>query len=372
MKKKGILVAVSLLLVLGLLIGGCAKAPATTTPTTPAPTTPKPTTPSSTTPKPTTTTAPTPTQPQAYKWKFQTIHSTGERTQQICIDLADEVRAMSDGRLDITVYPTGALMPATEMLDAVRTGTIDMCWAVGSYWSGKIGPIGDIEFGLLGLMKNPQDHEFFYSESGMMELLREVYAKQGVYYLRHLPTGSETIVLKVPVSEKDDFKGLKVRDVGVEAKIYAKFGAAIVYVPGGEIYTSLQTGVIDAAGWGGPYLLHQKRLYEVAKYLMWPAIFPCGSGHLLVNPNSYNALPDDLKAILNEAAAAHSLKWNTYSYGDDQTSIKGFLENGATLVSIPRADFDEAAMEVGTELAAQDEYAAKAFQMLQDYVTEMY
>src|SRR5690606_2219425 len=117
------------------------------------------------------------------------------------------------------------------------------------------------------------------------------------------------IISKKPITSMADFKGLKIRSFGLEAKWYENMGAQPVFLGGGEIYTALATGVIDAARWSSPAGNYNNSFHEVAKYYVQPSPLPVPNNFFAVNKQAWDQLPADMQAILNEAAIASSFDY---------------------------------------------------------------
>lgn len=132
-------------------------------------------------------------------------------------------------------------------------------------------------------------------------MLREAYAKYNVYPVGVSWWGVESIVSKKPIMTLDDFKGVKFRSPqGMTAEILTKLGASIVVLPGGEVFSALDKGVVDAADWATISMNERMGFHAIAKY-------PTKVFHSMpvqefsVNAAAWKALPDDIKAIVQSS-----------------------------------------------------------------------
>jgi TRAP-type mannitol/chloroaromatic compound transport system substrate-binding protein len=185
-----------------------------------------------------------------------------------------------------------------ETLDAVSAGVLDAQSTAPVYWSGKdagFSMIGDLNFAYT----HPWQAEAWYYHRGGLEMLREAYARYNVYPVGMTWWGLEALVSKKPLQGTGDLKGMKVRTPqGMFAEIITKLGASVVVVPGGEVYSSLDKGVVDAADWATESMNYRMGFFEVAKHSI-------RIGHSMpaqdfaVNAAKWKALPDDLKAIVS-------------------------------------------------------------------------
>jgi len=215
--------------------------------------------------------------------------------------LAKIVHEMSQGRIAIKVFGAGELVPAFEVFDAVSSGAADIGHSGAYYWAGKT-PASQfftaVPFGLTA-----QEINSWINYGGGQALWEELYAPFNLIPRQGGNTGVQMAGwFNKEVNSLADLKGLKMRIPGLGGKVFEKAGGVPVTLPGGELYTSMQTGVIDATEWVGPYNDLAFGLHEVAKYYYYPGWHEPGSMlEFTFNKDKYNALPNDLKAILDYA-----------------------------------------------------------------------
>jgi len=190
---------------------------------------------------------------EQFRWKMVTTWPPGfPILGEGCELLADLCRKMSGGRLDISVYGGGELVPALEAFDAVRNGAAEVGSGAAYYWAGK-APAAQFFAGYpFGL--NAQQMNAWLLSGGGMELWRELYAGYNLVPF----TGGNTGVqmggwYNRKINSITDFKGLKMRMPGLGGRVLERLGGTPVLLPGGELYTGLERGIIDAAEWVGPY-----------------------------------------------------------------------------------------------------------------------
>ncbi len=240
---------------------------------------------------------------QTYKWKMVTtwpknFPGLGTAPEKF----AAQVEQMSNGRMKIKVYGAGQLVPAMEVFDAVSQGTAEMGHGAGYYWRGKTSAAAlftTIPFGL-----NAQEMNGWLHHGGGMELWRELYKPFGLIPFAAGNTGVQMAGwFNREINSMDDLKGLKMRIPGLGGEVISRAGAEAVNIPGGELYTAMQTGVIDATEWVGPYNDLAFGFHQVAKYYYYPGWHEPGSTlELIINQQAFNALPGDLQAIIEAAA----------------------------------------------------------------------
>lgn len=220
------------------------------------------------------------------------------------LEFARRIETCSDGRLKIRVYGDGELVPAFEIFDAVAGGTAEMGHGAAYYWKGKIGAasfFSAIPFGLTA-----QEMNAWLYFGGGWELWKEAYAPFG---LVPAPCGSSGCQMggwfRKEIRSIADLKGLKMRIPALGGEVLARAGGTPVTMPGSEMFTSLQTGAIDATEWIGPYNDLAFGLFKAAKYYYYPGWHEPGSTlELIVNRVAFESLPEDLREIVMTCAAA--------------------------------------------------------------------
>ena len=218
--------------------------------------------------------------------------------------IAELVAAMSAGRFQIKVYAAGELVPALEVFDAVSQGNAEMGHGAAYYWRGK-APMAafftTVPFGMTA-----QEMNGWLRYGGGLELWRELYAPFG---LVPLPAGNSGVQMagwfNKEINSLEDLQGLKMRIPGLGGEVFGRAGGTAVTLPGSEIFTALQTGVVDAAEWVSPYNDLAFGLQEIAQFYYYPGWHEPGATlEAIVNAEAWAALPADLQAMLETACQA--------------------------------------------------------------------
>jgi len=246
---------------------------------------------------------------QRFRWKLVTTWPPNFPIFQDGVkQFAKDVRRMSGGRLAINVFAGGELIPALQTFDAVSQGSVEMGHGAAYYWSGKI-PAAQfftaVPFGL-----NAQGMNSWFYGGGGLELWQEVYAPHD---LVPFPMGNTGVQMggwfRKRIDKLSDLKGLKMRIPGLGGKVIAKAGVNPVLLSGGEIYTALERGTIDATEWVGPFHDLRLGLYRAAKHYYYPGWHEPGPAlELTINKKAWKSLPKDLQLIVQTAAMAANLK----------------------------------------------------------------
>ena len=242
---------------------------------------------------------------QSFEWKMVTTWPPGFPGMQTGVQrMVEQIERASGGRLKIRVYASGELVPALEVFDAVSRGSVEMGHGSAYYWKGKVEAaqyFTTIPFGMTVLEMNGW---LFYG--GGLELYRELYAD---FNLVPFPAGNTGVQMggwfNREINSIADLKGLRMRIPGIGGEALARAGGAPVTLPAAEVFTSLQTGVIDASEWVGPYNDLVLGLQETARYYYYPGWHEPGPTlECIVNKDALESLPTDLRTIVELAASA--------------------------------------------------------------------
>lgn len=280
-------------------------------------------------------------------------------------DFARRIGELSGGRLQVDVYGAGELVPALEVFDAVSSGTAQMGHSASYYWRGKV-PAAQFFTAVPFGMNTIETNSWLYQGDGMA-LWDELYAQHNLKPFAVGNTGTQMAGwFKKEISSMEDMQGLKIRLPGLAGEVMNRIGATAVNMPGSEIFTSMQTGVLDAADWVGPYNDLAFGLHQVADYYYTTAWNePSAILEGTVNLDAWNALPDDLKAVVAEAARSANLAMiDEFTYRNAE-ALKALVdEHGVQLKQLPDdvvKALAEASQAVLEEQAANDPASKKIY-----------
>jgi TRAP-type mannitol/chloroaromatic compound transport system substrate-binding protein len=302
-----------------------------------------------------------------YEWKMVTAWPPhfpilGEGAD----NLAKQIEEMSGGRLKIHVYGGGELVPPLESFDAVSQGVAEMSHAASYYWAGKSPAaqfFSTIPFGMNTLQAN----SWLYYGGGL-DLWKEVYND---FNLIPFPSGNSGGQMggwfNKEINSIADVKGLKMRLPGLGGKVITKAGGSAVLSAGGEIYTNLERGVIDATDWIGPYHDYLLGLHQIAKYYYYPGWQePTAVIELAVNKDAYNNLPKDLQLIIQTAAQAANVKMvSDFETKNVEYYKKLREETDVQFRKFPESvlkTFKKNALEVINEVTSSDPMSKKVYE----------
>jgi TRAP-type C4-dicarboxylate transport system substrate-binding protein len=250
---------------------------------------------------------------------------------------------------------------------------------VGYPWPGTYGgriPEAFIETGLPFSLSNPSEIQTLFWRKGWVDILREAYAANNLYYAGFIVQAPVPVVSKVPINSLADLKKLKVRSVGgPPAEVVAELGAAYTYISFGEVYMALMLGTIDAAAAGSIMEEYDLKLYELCPYYLRPDLVSYQVGPVVVNMDAWNSLTPDLQEIIIAAAQvwARNIEMREWEacvncWVDWQTNWKG------EKCYIPDSELPEvyaAAARVWEKYGAATPACGEMIDILKDYMRSL-
>lgn len=233
-----------------------------------------------------------------YDWTIQSGAQSGDSFFAIQKSWADRVGVMSNGRISINLVPVNSVVQYNETLDAVGAGILQGDIADPSYFSGK-DPAFAMLGNLVGAWSHPSQLIKFMEYGGGNEVFNKLVNPYGVQFIGAGSTGVEAFVSTKPIRSVADFKGVKMRaPEGMVQEVFAAVGAAPVNLPGSEVYTSLDKGVIDAADYSVFSTNDAQGLHKFAKYPLYPGFHSMPTLAVTLNKQVWDGLPADLQSIM--------------------------------------------------------------------------
>lgn len=292
---------------------------------------------------------------KSYKFTMQNMFSLNHPITIAVVKMASDLKADSNGQIDIQVLPSGALVKGPNVFETVGNGSIDMGTTCSCYHGGIL-PVAATAFALPGDPRGvDQILEFIYQED-VLKFFRDAYSQVNVFYGAPLVMDGYTIVSKKPITSWEDLKRLKVRASGTIAKTFQKMGIPTVFIPFSEIYVALSRGTIDAEISGSHTESYLAKTFEVAKYQTVPDISGAQNCEVIINQDRWNELPDNLKVIFEKGLKDCSTQVAALFAAENQV-VRGKMEaQGATYVELPQ---DVVKKWIATAVSMWDEDLAK-------------
>ena len=312
--------------------------------------------------------------PKKIVWRAQSSYPAGlPQLYAPAAHFAKVIKELTNGQLVVKMNPGGAIVPSKQIFDAVSAGTLDMGCTWAGWWIGKFP--ASVLFGNSfpnGLQM--QEMLSWIYNGGGLELWNEMYKGHNIVVLPpYGMLGSENFCWsRKPINSLEDFKGLKFRTVGIWGKCLERLGARVVSLAGGEVYPSLERGVIDAAEFATPAIDRKLGFQEICKYLKVPGIHePCAPLETLVNKKSWAKLPADLKEKVKIALQYTCFYAINLSMKQDAEAMNFFLNYPGLHVSKLSPEMITEIVKIGDEeldnYAKKDAFFAKVLKSQRDF-----
>ncbi len=309
---------------------------------------------------------------KTYRLKIQSGYPRGDLSMELLKVFADSAKKRSDGKVIVQVFAAPEVVEggSPAVYEAVQRGTLDMAHQAGIFASG-FAPVGDVEFGLpfafevqkgSTFQKSVAEIRDFYYKSGLVDIIRKEYAKNGLHWLDMHSYGYLYIYSRKDLTECSQIKNLKIASWGLQQIFHKKIAQTAVEIAPEEMYMALKLGTIDAA------------LYDVSAIdgLHWDEVAPywlsnLGGdmifGHILVGLKQWNKLPKDIQEVITAAAK---------DYWDATVVEYEKMMNETQSKKLKKVELDEACVssikEAGRmtwDIAAQaDEASKKAVEII--------
>ncbi len=285
--------------------------------------------------------------------------------------LAELITEMSGGRLTVKIYAAGELVPALGVFDAVSEGVAQMGHSGAYYWKGKSEAAQFFSAVPFGMTAQEMNGWLYFG--GGLELWEKVYAPFGLVPLAGGNTGVQMAGwFNTEINSVEDLEGLKMRIPGLGGEVLRRAGGTPVNMPGGELFTSLKSGAIDATEWVGPYNDLAFGLYKAAQYYYYPGWHEPGTTlECMVNREAFDELPDDLKAIVRGAARAANADMLAEYTARNNDALQTLVDDhGVELRRLPDGVLGrlrELSHEVVGELAEKDPLAREVYESFRKF-----
>src|SRR5437764_187684 len=302
-------------------------------------------------------------------WKVQTSWPAGvglDTFKQWCSGIKEK----TGGELEFKPYAAKEIVGDFELLDGVKNGVLEAMNSFTLYWAGKVPATAFLSSYLMGL-RYPHEWDVFFYGNGGLKMAREIFAKQGLMYVGRIHHGPNIIHSKKPIRSIEDFKDLKLRvPGGIIAEGFAAIGAKTTLLPGGEVFSALEKGTIEAADYTGPAVNWDLGFQQVTKYIwMGPvgleSIYqPVDLMDFCVGMNHWNKLSPKMKQWVENEIEAYSALHHGAIQKADMEAWPKFIKAGTEINRLPTSDlekFQRVAVPIWFKWANKDKDAARVF-----------
>ena len=285
----------------------------------------------------------------------------------------ERLAALPGHGIRLRLYDVGKLVPTLQIFDAVTAGKIDAGFTFPGYWMGKI-PAATV---FAAVPFGPEAPEFlaWLHQGGGLEIWRRVYAEHGAV---PVPCGvippEASGWFREPIENEQSLRGKKIRYAGLGGRVLEKLGASITMLAAGDIFLSLERGVIDATEYSMPAVDRPLGFYKVAKHYYFPGWHqPSSILELIVHKETWDALSDVQRGAIETACDASTLWGLTRGLAIQGPALRFFREQGVTIHQWPpelMERFRELSAQVMEEASAEDPVFAEAWHSLQAFRAE--
>jgi len=304
-------------------------------------------------------------------WKVQTSWPAGVGLKTFK-DWCATIKEKTGGELEFKGFAAKEVVGDFELLDGVKNGVLEAMNSFTLYWAGKLPATAFLSSYLMGL-RYPHEWDIFFYSKGGLKVAREIFAKQGLYYVNRIHHGPNIIHSKKPIRTAEDFKGLKLRvPGGMIAEGFAAIGARTTLLPGSEVFAALEKGTVDAADYVGPAVNWDLGFQQVTKFI-WtgPAglesIYqPVDLMDFCVRMDVWNKLSPKMKAWLEDEIQVYSNEHFSAIQKADMEAWPKFEKAGTTINRLPAEDlpkFQHVAVPIWFKWANKDADAARLFKL---------
>ncbi|MEQ8899456.1 MAG: TRAP transporter substrate-binding protein [Roseovarius sp.] len=306
--------------------------------------------------------------------RVQTHYATEHPTGKQLAEWADDINVMSGGEITVELFYSSSVVATTETFDAAINGILDCDATSGAYQTGK-NPAFQFVGDIMGGYETPwQQYSWLYYGGGY-DAAQELYNAQNMQLIGWSIYGQESLSSSKPIAGMDDVKGWKFRSPpGMETEIFEKLGASPIVMDFTEIFTALETGIIDGADASGLYNNVGLGLYDIVKHATYPGFHSMPSDHLTCNLDVWNGLTDQQRRIIDTAWQKVSFQIALSNGKNNSAAASELREQGVTLhdwSEEDRAAFREAAQESWEEWGSRSPEAAAILESHKTYLKQL-
>ncbi len=289
--------------------------------------------------------------------------------------ISRRVAQLTDGKFDIRCFAAGEIVPAFQVLDAVQAGTVELTHTAPYYFIGKEPAFAFYTAVPWGL--NVRQMTAWMRHGGGQTHADELFAQ---YNCIGIPSGDTGAQMggwfRKEIKTVADLNGLKFRIGGLAGRIFAKLGVVPTQIAGGDIYPSLERGVIDAAEWVGPYDDEKLGFARIARFYYAPGFWEGSSRNFfLANKAAFEGLPTFYKEALRVACKENELEMTAKYDASNPAALRRLIAQGAQLRNFPREVLQatwRASHEVYDEISATDERFKRIWTSYKAFRDEQY
>ena len=306
--------------------------------------------------------------------RIQTHYATEHPTGQILQTWIDDVQTMSGGEIAVEMFYSSSVVATTETFDAAINGIIDCDATGGGYQTGK-NPAFQFVGDIMGGYDTPwQQYSWLYYGDGY-EAAQELYNANNMQLIGWSIYGQESLSSSTPIAGFEDVKGWKFRSPpGMETEIFEELGASPIVMDFTEIFTALETGIIDGADASGLANNVGLGIYDIVKHATYPGFHSMPSDHLACNKDVWDGLSDQHKRIIDTAWQKLSFQVALANEKANAEAAASLQEEGVTLYdwsAEDRTEFRRAAQVAWDDWGSRSPEAGALLESHKAYLTDL-
>ena len=245
---------------------------------------------------------------QTTNLRIQTHYAPETVSGKLAAQYVDDIQTMSNGEIQVEMFYSSSVVKSVETFDAAATGILDCDMTGGANQTGK-NPAFQFVGDIMGGYATPYQQLSWLYFGGGKEAAKPLYNKYGMELVGWWVYGQESFASSKPIASMDDFKGWKFRSPpGMATKIFERIGGSPIVMDFTEIFTALETGIIDGADASGLANNVGLGLYDIVKHANFPGFHSMPSDHLACNAEVYNSMPEHHRTIMEVAMEALALR----------------------------------------------------------------
>ena len=265
------------------------------------------------------------------KLRIQTHFSPETLSGQMAAEFIEDITAMSNGEIEVEMFYSGSVVKAAETFDAAATGILDCDMTGGAYQTGK-NPAFQFTGDLNGGYQNPYQQMAWLLHNDGYAQLNKLYNAHDMEFVGWWIPGPESLSSTKPIRGVDDFKNWKFRSPpGIITEIFEELGASPIVMDFNEIFTALETGIIDGADAANLTNNVGLGLYDIAEHTNYPGFHSMPADHLACRKDIWDDMPDHHKAIMKVGMQALALKNTSINEVKNAETAKTLREKGINL-----------------------------------------
>ena len=290
--------------------------------------------------------------------RIQTHYAPETVSGKLAGQYVDDIQTMSNGEIKVEMFYSSSVVKSVETFDAAATGILDCDMTGGAYQTGK-NPAFQFVGDIMGGYETPYQQLSWLYYGGGLDAAQKLYNKFDMELIGWWVYGQESFASSKPIAKVADFRDWKFRSPpGMETKIFEKLGAKPIVMDFTEIFTALESGIIDGADASGLANNVGLGLYDIVKYANFPGFHSMPSDHLACNKAKFDAMPESHQRIMKVAMEALALRTALTFEKKNAEAAASLREKGVTLSQWSPEElqkFRDAAQSVWPEFATTPE-----------------